>query len=234
MTRSRHRLRSLVLITAGITVVLFLAPLDRVLGDVSRLVYLHGAMVWVALIGFTLAGILGAAHLLTGRSAWYRWSQGVERTAILFWAGYLPLSVVAADLAWSGVFWGEPRWAMAAEILVVAVAFQVGGALLDNPQVSSTLNAVVAGVTWWLLLRTPLIIHPENPIRASSSLGIKLSFVALVVLCGLVALQLARWLQPTTPPTHRPGLVEGLCPEPDEGHHAPRITHHASHTTSEE
>ena len=191
--------RTLLLIAAAIALVLFLAPLDRVLGGVSRLVYLHGAMVWVALIGYTAAGVLGVLHLVTDRPVWYRWSQGVERAAILFWAGYLPLSVIAADLAWNGVFWGEPRWAMAAEILLVAVGFQIGGALLGRPQVSSTLNAMMAGVTWWLLLRTPLIIHPKNPIGASDSVGIKLSFVALVVLCGAAALLIARELRPALP-----------------------------------
>lgn len=139
--------RSLLVIGLTVAAVLLIAPLDRVLGDVSRLVYLHGAMVWVALIGFTVAGIAGVGHLTTGRPAWYRWSQGIERSAILFWAGYLPLSIVAAGLAWNGVFWAEPRWAMAAQILLVAVAFQVGGALLGSSQVSSTLNVLMAGVT---------------------------------------------------------------------------------------
>lgn len=188
--------RSLLAIGAAILLVLVVAPLDRVLGDVSRLVYLHGAMVWVALIGFAVAGITGVVHLVTGRTGWYQWSQGVERAAIVFWAGYLPISVLAADLAWNGVFWAEPRWAMAAQILVVAVAFQIGGALLHNPYVSSMLNALMAGVTWWLLMRTPLIIHPENPIGASDSLGIQASFAGLVLLCGLAAFQVARRLQP--------------------------------------
>ncbi|MFQ5854385.1 MAG: hypothetical protein ACE5LU_01895 [Anaerolineae bacterium] len=185
-------------IGAAVVLVLLVAPLDRVLGDVSRLVYLHGAMMWVALVGFTVAGALGVGHLMTNRTAWHQWSQGLERSAIVFWAGYLPLSVLAADLAWNGVFWAEPRWAMAAQILVVAIALQVGGRLLDNPRVSSTLNALVAGVTWWLLIRTPLIIHPDNPIGASESLGIQLSFAALVGLCGLDALLIARWLRPPT------------------------------------
>lgn len=187
---------SLLLIAVAIALVLVVAPLDRVLGDVSRLVYLHGAMVWVALAGFTVAGILGVMHLLTDKPAWHGWSQGIERSAIVFWSGYLPLSVVAADLAWNGVFWAEPRWAMAAQLFIVAVAFQVGGALLDNPQVKSTLNALMAGAVWWLLLRTPLIIHPDNPIGTSDSMGIKLAFAGLVILCGLAALQIARWLRP--------------------------------------
>lgn len=196
MVRPHGPTWSLLTIGAAITLVLILAPLDRALGDVSRLVYLHGAMVWVALVGFSIAGLVGVGHLVTGRPAWYRWSQGLERSAILFWAGYLPLSVVAADLAWNGVFWAEPRWAMAAQVLVVAVAFQVGGALLGRPQISSTLNATMAGVTWWLLIRTPVIIHPDNPIGASDSLGIKLSFALLVGLGGLAALQVARRLRP--------------------------------------
>lgn len=196
LTRADRAGWSLLVIGTAIAVVLVVAPLDRVLGGVSRLVYLHGAMVWVALVGFTIAGMAGVGHLVTGRPAWYRWSQGIERSAIVFWAGYLPLSVVAADLAWNGVFWAEPRWAMAAQILIVAVAFQVGGALVGRPEINSTLNVMVAGVTWWLIVRTPLIIHPDNPIGASDSMGIKLSFAGLVLLCGLAALQVARWLRP--------------------------------------
>lgn len=187
---------SLLGVAVAIGIVLLLAPLDRVLGGISRPVYLHGAMVWVALASFTIAGIAGAGHLVTGRPVYYRWSQGIERSAILFWAGYLPISALAADLAWNGVFWTEPRWAMAAQILIAAVAFQVGGALLVNPRISSALNAIMAGVAWWLLTHTPLIIHPDNPIGTSNSTGIKLAFAVLVILCGLAALLLARWLQP--------------------------------------
>jgi hypothetical protein len=192
---------SMLLIVVLIGLVLLVAPLDRVLGDVSRLVYLHGAMVWVAMLAFTAAALLGVGHLVTGRAPWQRWSQGVERAAIVLWAGYLPLSVIAADLAWNGVFWAEPRWRMAAQVLIVAVAFQVGAYLIENPQLASALNIVVGGALWWLLLRTPLVIHPDNPIGASDSAGIQLAFAALVGLCALAAFQLARWLKPAAAAT---------------------------------
>lgn len=187
---------TMLLIVIAIGLVLFVAPLDRVLGGVSRLVYLHGAMVWVAMLAFTVAAVLGVGHLITGRAAWHRWSQGVERAAIAMWAGYLPISVVAADMAWNGVFWAEPRWRMAAQVLVVAAAFQVGGHLIGNRRLQSGLNILVAATLWWLLARTPLIIHPDNPIGTSDSTGIRAAFLALVGLCGLAAVEIARWLRP--------------------------------------
>ncbi|MGD8792025.1 MAG: hypothetical protein PVF47_05680, partial [Anaerolineae bacterium] len=57
-----------------------LAPADTRLGNVVKLVYVHGALVWSGLFAFTLAGVLGAVALVVryvfgapARAAvWYR------------------------------------------------------------------------------------------------------------------------------------------------------------------
>ncbi len=189
----RHRL---LLLLAAAMIVVWLSPLDIVLGDISRLAYLHGAMVWVALICLTIGSLFGLIHLRTNRIAWHRRSQALVRAGLVFWIGYLPLSMWTAHLAWSHVFLAEPRYGMAVAIAIAGLSFQVGAGLLESRRLGSLLNATLGLFVWAMLLRTPLVMHPEAPIRTSQSLGIKLFFFALVAIGLLVAVQLGYYLTP--------------------------------------
>jgi len=40
---------------------------------------------------------------------------------------------------------------------------------------------------FWLTARTELVLHPDNPIRTSDSVGIQATFAGLFVLVGLAA-----------------------------------------------
>ncbi|NOZ06046.1 MAG: hypothetical protein GXP41_06800 [Chloroflexi bacterium] len=189
----RHRL---LLLLAAAILVIWLSPLDIVLGDISRLAYLHGAMVWVALICLTAGSLFGLIHLRTHRLAWHRRSQALIRAGLVFWIGYLPLSMWTAHLAWSRVFLAEPRYGMAVVIAIAGLSFQVGASLLESRRLGSLLNAALGLFVWTMLVRTPLVMHPEAPMRTSPSPGIKLFFLALVVIGLLIAVQVGYYLTP--------------------------------------
>jgi len=188
-----HRL---LLLLAAAIIVFWLSPLDIVLGDISRLAYLHGAMVWVALICLTMGSLFGLNHLRTHRIAWHRRSQALVRAGLVFWIGYLPLSMWTAHLAWSSVFLAEPRYGMALAIAIAGLSFQAGAILLESRRLGSLLNAALGLFVWAMLVRTPLVMHPEAPIRTSPSPGIKLFFLALVAIGLLIAVQLGYYLTP--------------------------------------
>jgi len=201
-----HRL--FVLLAAAILVAWF-SPLDVVMGDISRLAYLHGAMVWVALICLSAGGLLGLAHLVTNQEYLYGHSQSLVRAGLLFWIGYLPLSMWTARLAWSQVFLAEPRYAMAITVAIVGLSFQVGASLLESTRLGGLLNAFLALIVWILLVRTPLVVHPAAPIRASQSWDIKLFFFALVTIGLFVAVQVGYLLTGSGgKQTIRPQLVK--------------------------
>ena len=89
------------------------APAEQTLGTSVRVVYLHGAWVWGALVAIVSSGLVGLAALLVRRPAWQRWSLSLGRAGLLFWITYIPLSMWAAQTNWNGLFLAEPRWRVA-------------------------------------------------------------------------------------------------------------------------
>jgi hypothetical protein len=193
---NRERI-GLTLISLAVIVVALalLSPRDATLGDTSPVVYLHGALVWTAILAFSAAGVLGLAGLMWQRETLHAWSGALARTGLLFWALYLPVSMWASKLTWNGIPLDDPRFRTAFQVLVLAAGFQLAAALWGSKnRLSSGLNAVMAVVLWVLISTTQDVMHPQNPMRASA-LAIQFFFALLVGGCGLAALQVARWLR---------------------------------------
>jgi hypothetical protein len=168
-------------------------PAEHSLGVNIRIVYLHGAWVWVSLAAFLLAGILGAVGLITQKSNFHQWSQAFGRTGLIFWITYLPLSVWAMQTNWNGLFLAEPRWKLALVFAVTGILLQVGLALADKPNLTSAMNlgyiiALIAAIQ-----QTENVMHPTSPILNSGAWRIQLFFFGLVLLIFLAAWQIARW-----------------------------------------
>ena len=65
-----------------LTLVAF-GPAERSLGTGVRLVYLHGAWVWSALISFAATAVVGILGLASRKVALQRWSLSLGRVATL-------------------------------------------------------------------------------------------------------------------------------------------------------
>jgi len=173
----------------------WLAPRDATLRSSSPVVYLHGALVWTAILSFSAAGLAGLAGLLTGRKLLHAWSRALGRTGLLFWVVYLPLGMWASQATWNAVPLEDPRFRVAFQVLVLAAGFQIAAALWENKiRWASSLNVVMALLMWVLMLTTKDVMHPQNPMRASAA-SIQFFFALLVGGCGLAALQVARWMR---------------------------------------
>ncbi|HJW83997.1 MAG TPA: hypothetical protein VJ754_06805, partial [Anaerolineae bacterium] len=124
---------SLLILAAAIVLVALASPPDQTLGDLVKVVYVHGAVIQVALVTFVSAGLAGLAYLATGRAAFYEWSQALERAGLVLWIPYVVTSLVTMVQAWGGIAWFEPRWVFALQILIAAPLTQAAGALIKNP-----------------------------------------------------------------------------------------------------
>lgn len=181
---------------AAVAAVASFGPLERVLGATVRIVYLHGAWVWAALLSLSAAAIFGAAHLLRRRPWTATWSVGLGRAGTLLWATSLLLSLWAMQTSWNGLYLAEPRWRLGVQFAVVALLLQGGILLIHRPLAASALNFGFALALGIALAGTEEIMHPPSPIAASSSVAIRLYFSALLVLTCLAAWQLAGLLRP--------------------------------------
>ena len=95
---------------AALAILFILSPSEKTLGDVVKLVYLHGALVRTGLLAFSIAGILGAIALASGRSWAIEWGRAVGHAALIVWVLYAVSSMVVTYLAWGvAIAWGEPR-----------------------------------------------------------------------------------------------------------------------------
>jgi hypothetical protein len=178
-----------------ILVVTLLGPAEKTLGSAARIIYLHGALVWVAIMVFGMAALLGAAGLLARRTWLHQWSRAAGQVALLFWAGYLPLSMWAAKATWGQVFLADPSFQRAFRILAVALIIQVVIWLVPHPAwAGSALNLLPAAFLVLQLYRTQQFMHPDAPIREAESALIQVYFYFLSALCALLAFAIGRWL----------------------------------------
>jgi hypothetical protein len=175
----------------------FVGPTERTLGRNVRLVYLHGAWVWSALIAFAAAAVLGVISLIRRSISIQRWSLSIGRVGTFLWLTYLPMSMWTMHVNWNGLFLQEPRMRLAIDFALIGILLQTAIIVLDRPAEGSLLNIAFAGSLGWSLMRTEQMMHPPSPIFSSDVLAIKVYFIALTGACLLAAWQLARWI-------HRP------------------------------
>jgi len=188
---------------AAIGLITVLSPAERVLGANARIVYLHGAWVWASLAGFTTAALVGLAAWITHRPGLHYWSRALGRTGLFFWITYLPISMVAMQTSWNGLYLAEPRFHLAVIFSISGLLLQIGLALLEHPAWASAANIVYAIALYLALFNTQNVMHPPSPMMDSDASRIQLYFFALFALTLLAAWQVARWWKQMEPSPER-------------------------------
>lgn len=168
-------------------------PTEHSLGTHIRIVYLHGAWVWVSLAAFVFAGVFGVVGLITQKGTVHRWSKAFGRTGLIFWITYLPLSLWAMQSNWNGLFLAEPRWKLALVFAITGILLQVGLSLADMPSLTSVINLGYLIALLIAIQSTENVMHPTSPILNSEAWRIQVYFLGLVLLIFLLAWQIARW-----------------------------------------
>ena len=162
--------------------VLALMPAEKTLGQIIKLVYLHGALSRAGMIGLWAAGIAGAAYLIRPNPASLRWSQALLWSGWGFWLAHFIVSMPATRLTWGPwIAWGEPRVTMtlqvaAAGLIVIAVTW-----LVDSRRFTAVANLLLGLAVLFLIERTGVLRHPLDPIGASPSAAFRLIYLLLVL-----------------------------------------------------
>lgn len=176
-------------------VVTLFGPEERSLGSNVRLVYLHGAWVLTAEIVFLMAALAGLAGLLLRRDLFHTWSAALGQTGIIFWVSYLPLSILAMQSNWNGLFLAEPRFRLAMIFAVTGVLLQLGLWLFNIGWLTSLANILYIITLRVIFASAENIMHPPpSPIFNSGNAAIIGFFVGLNLLAWLAAYFLTRFL----------------------------------------
>lgn len=177
----------------AIACVTLLGPAEKSLGTNVRVVYLHGAWVWAALAGFLAAALTGLAGLAARQESLHRWSRALGRTGLFFWITYLPISLLAMQTNWNGLFLAEPRWRIAMIFAISGLLLQLGLTLLEDPAWASGANLLFFAALMYSLQASQDVMHPPAPILNSDAWRIQLYFAGLLLLTLLAGTQVARW-----------------------------------------
>jgi len=146
----------------------------------------------IVFLAAALAGLLG---LLLRRDLFHAWSAALGRTGILFWVSYLPLSMLAMQSNWNGLFLAEPRFRLAMIFAVTGVLLQIGLWLFNIAWLTSLANIFYIIALRVIFSTAENIMHPPpSPIFNSGNYVIIGFFVGLNLLAWLAAYFLTRFL----------------------------------------
>ncbi len=165
-----------------ILVVSLFAPLEKTLGQGSRLVYFHGAWVWAGKIVFGASAAAGLIGLVLKNASWQRYSLALGRAGLFFWLTYLPLSLYVQQANWGGIFWDEPRWRIPLAFGIAGLLLQAGLLLLSDLKIASVANLVFGLSLWYFLGSAQNVLHPDSPIFGTDAIHIQIFFSLLLAL----------------------------------------------------
>jgi len=182
--------RGFTFLAVAIALLLWLAPAEKTLGTGMRSVYLHVGLIWTGIAGFGISGLLGLWVLVRNDARLDGWAQTVAWVACGFFAAGFLSSMLASKINWGGVFLDEPRNRSALMVLCVALIVQIWGSWPVWPRLKGLFRMALVVIFAWSNLTTPLVLHPQNPIRTSTSTAIQNSFLGIFLLFSLAALLL--------------------------------------------
>jgi heme exporter protein C len=158
----------LVLIAAGVVFLLAgsyyglaIAPAERYMGDVQRIMYVHVPTAWSAMLVLTWAAICAPAYLITGRWHWDHRLEAAIEMAILLCFLLSVQGAIWAKPTW-GVWWDwDPRLTTVAILLMAFLGIAALRRFVDEPVKRATWSAVATiiayidvpivyfSVKWW-------------------------------------------------------------------------------------
>jgi hypothetical protein len=172
---------------ALMALLVWFAPIEQSLGQGIKIVYVHVGLIWAGMLGFALNGLLGLAVAATGSKKLADWLHIIGLVALGVFVASVIVSLVAEQVNWGGIFWQEPRNMAVFSVTAVAIIVIVLNSWLPWQRLHGLLAAGLAAYAILTLPSAPMVMHPENPARASSSMGIQYGFYGVFVLALLIS-----------------------------------------------
>jgi heme exporter protein C len=184
-----------VALLALLAALLILSPAEAQLGNLIKVIYLHGALARVGLYALMLAALPALAYLIRPRPALLRWSNATQVAGMIVFVVHFALSVIPTHATWGvWIAFDEPRTRMTLQIVGVGLLVIVVRHLIDDRRFSAVANLLLGAAVLLLNLRTGVLRHPLNPIGESTSSAIQLYYAGILLTCAALTGLLAWWL----------------------------------------
>ncbi len=164
---SRHASRLALLFATlglfGVTTAIGLAPTEATMGQAQRIMYVHVAVAWSALICYILVAASGVTYLLRRDLTWDHWAQASAELGWLCSCLTLATGSIWARSAW-GTWWTwDPRLLTSFILWSILGGYLISRASLDDLHLRARLSAVLAIIG---LLDIPLVLMATRWFRA--------------------------------------------------------------------
>jgi heme exporter protein C len=177
---------------------LAVAPPDREMGDVQRIMYVHVPAVWVAMVALTINFICSVTYLLKPSWKTDSLAEASAEVGLVFGAVGVLLGAIWGRPTW-GVYWTwDPRLTTAAILLVAYMGYMALRRFVEDPEKRAVWSAVVGiiaavdlpiiwfSVKWWRSLHqvqsSPKTMDPEMVLPLRISAFAFLAFMILFIL----------------------------------------------------
>jgi ABC-type transport system involved in cytochrome c biogenesis permease subunit len=171
------------------------APNDKQLGSILKVIYLHGAVTLTGVLLFSAVGAVSLLSLLRKGDSTFSLLFALEKTTIIFWFASFVLGSISSKLAWGGVLWSEPRFKATIIILLLSISVYFISTTIEGIVIYLGLGLSIS--VWALLLNAGRVLHPENPFLASENL-IQVFFIIITVICIVISVLMVRWMMATS------------------------------------
>lgn len=162
---------------AGLAVVgafwvgLVLAPPDRLMGDVQRIMYVHVPAAWSGFLAFFVVFVSSIAYLARRDERFDHLAHAAAEVGVVFMALAIALGSIWGKPTW-GVWWTwDPRLTSSAVLLAIYLGYLALRGVTDDPERRARWSAAVGiigfldvpivylSVLWWRTLHQP----PSSP-----------------------------------------------------------------------
>jgi len=185
-------LTGLVLVLVGSWIGLFVAPAERFMGDVQRIMYVHVPTAWNAMLGYTFAFVFAVASLWTSRPKWDSALTATIEVSLVLNALLLIQGSIWARATW-GVWWDwDVRLTTSLIMLLLFAGVLAMRSFVQDPDRRGTWTAVAAIVAyidvpmvyfcvrWWRSLHQ--VQSTPDTVASSMILPLRMNAFALLFL----------------------------------------------------
>jgi heme exporter protein C len=173
-----------------------LAPAEKTMGSIQRILYLHVPVAWLGLLGFMVMAATGAVYLLRRDFEWDHWAQSAAELGWLCCGLTLVTGSVWARSAW-GTWWTwDPRLTAAGVLWLIYSGCLIARANVPDPHGRARLGAVLAIIG---MLDVPLVVmatrwfrgmHPVSPeMDPRMRAALAVSFVGFTALFAVLVMR---------------------------------------------
>ena len=191
-----HRFRWLPVSAAAVLLAtLILMPPERSVGGLLRVIFLHGALVRVAVGLFLLSGLAALVALVKEAPQAWAWTRALQLVALVAWAAGFVISFYPSYVTWgTAIVWAEPRTQMMVRVLVIATLVFGITRWLDDDRLIAVGTLAVGLMVPLLIALTGVIRHPLDPVGTSPSLTLRLTYGLVIASLGVLALWWAAYM----------------------------------------